>query len=263
MHTLPMANQIEQWPLDKLIPYARNPRTHSDAQVAQIAGSIAEFGFTNPILIDSKNGVIAGHGRLLGARKLNLATVPVIVLDYLTETQKRAYIIADNKLAINAGWDDELLALELLELKESDFDLSVLGFDTKELDDLLTGVDDEKADIVPPLPENAVSQLGDVWLCGDSRIQHRVICGDCTEPKTIERLLADHRPFLMVTDPPYGIELDSEWRDRAGLNGCGPAEASYTPRLRACRVSAPLHLRQRCIEPGEQRAKEIDALRRV
>ena len=131
--------RIEHWPLDKLIPYARNPRTHSDAQIAQIAASIAEFGFTNPILVDSKAGIIAGHGRLLGARKLNLATVPVIVLDHLTETQKRAYIIADNKLAINAGWDDELLALELVELKESDFDLSVLGFDTKELDDLRRG----------------------------------------------------------------------------------------------------------------------------
>jgi DNA modification methylase len=227
------ATQIEHWPLDKLIPYARNPRTHSDAQIAQIAGSIVEFGFTNPILVDSKNGVIAGHGRLLAARKLNLATVPVIVLDYLSETQKRAYIIADNKLAINAGWDDELLALELVELKECDFDLSVLGFDTKELDDLLTGVDDEKADIVPPLPETAVSRLGDVWLCGDTRVQHRVLCGDATKPEDVARLLGERKPFLMVTDPPYGIELDSEWRDRAGLNGCGPAEGSYMKKRTA------------------------------
>jgi ParB-like chromosome segregation protein Spo0J len=202
MQPLPMASQIEHWPLDKLIPYARNPRTHSDAQVAQIAASINEFGFTNPILVDSKAGIIAGHGRLLGARKLNLATVPVIVLDLLSETQKRAYIIADNKLALNAGWDDELLALELVELKHADYDLNVLGFNPKELDDLLTGVDDEKADDVPPLPEHAVSHPGDLWLCGDTRIQHRVLCGDCTDPKIVERLLADRKPFLMVTDPP-------------------------------------------------------------
>jgi ParB-like nuclease domain len=202
-NTLPVASQIEQWPLDSLIPYARNPRTHSDAQIAQIAASIAEFGFTNPILVDSKNGVIAGHGRLLGARKLGLATVPVIVLDHLSETQKRAYIVADNKLALNAGWDDELLALELVELKDADYDLNVLGFDPKELDDLLTGVDDEKADEVPPLPEHAVSRPGDLWLCGDTRIQHRVLCGDCADPKTVERLLADrktvsdgHRPAV-------------------------------------------------------------------
>jgi ParB-like chromosome segregation protein Spo0J len=157
------SNQIEQWPLNRLIPYARNPRTHSDNQIAQIAGSIAELGFTNPILVDSKDGIIAGHGRLLGARKLGLASVPVIVLDHLTETQKRAYIIADNKLALNAGWDDELLGLELIELKEADFDLDVLGFNPKELDDLLTGVDDEKADIIPPVPEQAMSRTGDVW----------------------------------------------------------------------------------------------------
>jgi DNA modification methylase len=227
MTSVATAKQVEQWPLDRLIPYARNPRTHSDNQIAQIAGSIAEFGFTNPILVDSRDGVIAGHGRLLGARKLGLASVPVIVLDHLTETQKRAYIIADNKLALNAGWDDELLGLELIELKEADFDLDVLGFNPKEFDDLLTGDDDEKADIIPPVPEQAVSRPGDVWLCGETRLQHRVLCGDSTNTADVARLLGERKPFLLVTDPPYGIDLDSEWRDRAGLNGCGQAEASY------------------------------------
>jgi len=221
------ANSVEHWPLDRFIPYARNPRTHSEAQVAQIAGSIAEFGFNNPILVDSKAGVLAGHGRLLAARKLNLIEVPVIVLDHLTETQKRAYILADNRLALNAGWDEELLALELLELKESDYDLSLTGFDAKELDDLLLDVDEDKANAVPPVPDNPISRPGDLWVCGDSRIQHRVLCGDCTSAEDVARLLGERKPFLLVTDPPYGIELDSEWRDRAGLNGCGPAEASY------------------------------------
>ena len=127
------AHKIESWPIDKLIPYARDPRTHSDAQVAQIAGSIAEFGFNNAILVDSKAGVIAGHGRLLAARKLNLAEVPVIVLDHLSETQKRAFVIADNRLALNAGWDDELLQVELKALEEDEFNVALLGFEDDEL----------------------------------------------------------------------------------------------------------------------------------
>src|ERR1700733_9055953 len=171
MRALPTANQIEQWPLDRLIPYARNPRTHSDNQIAQIAGSIAEFGFTNPILVDSKAGIIAGHGRLLGARKLGLATAPVIILDHLTETQKRAYIIADNKLALNAGWDDELLGLELIELKNEEFELDRIGFSVHGLDELLPDpLDEEKAEQAPPLPEVAASRLGDLWHLGDPRV---------------------------------------------------------------------------------------------
>src|SRR5260221_14221391 len=133
------AKQIEIWPLDRLIPYDRNPRTHSDAQVAQIAASIAEFGFNNPILVDTKNGIIAGHGRLLAARKLQLAEVPVIILDHLTDAQKRAYIIADNQLALNAGWDEEILRAELAALQSEDFDLNLVGFDPHELDELMLG----------------------------------------------------------------------------------------------------------------------------
>lgn len=227
MTSIATARDIEHWSLDRFIPYARNPRTHSDAQIAQIAASIAEFGFTNPILVDSKAGIIAGHGRLLAARKLKLETAPVIILDHLSETQKRAYIIADNKLALNAGWDDELLSLEMLELREADFDLNITGFAVGEIDKLLAASDDDAANAVPPVPASPVSRPGDLWICGDTRLQHRVLCGDCTDPAAVARLLGERRPFLMVTDPPYGIELDSEWRDRAGLNGCGPAESSY------------------------------------
>src|SRR6202521_6143903 len=134
-----VAKQVGLWLIDKLIPFARNPRTHSDAQIAQIAASIAEFGFNNPILVDTNAGIIAGHGRLLAARKLGLNEVPVIVLDHLSESQKRAYIIADNQLAINAGWDDDLLRIELAALQEEDFDLNLVGFDPHELDELLLG----------------------------------------------------------------------------------------------------------------------------
>src|SRR5436190_257242 len=173
----PMAERIEHWPLDKLIPYARNPRTHSDAQVAQIAASIEEFGFLNPILVDTKAGILAGHGRLLAARKLKLKEVPVIILDHLTETQKRAYIIADNQLALNAGWDDDLLRVELAALQEEDFDVNLLGFDPHELDELLLrdGVGDSE-DFVPDPPENPITVPGDLWLCGP----HRVLCSDAT-----------------------------------------------------------------------------------
>src|SRR5712691_12336806 len=136
-----VAKQVELWLIDKLIPFARNPRTHSDAQVAQIAASIAAFGFNNPILVDTKAGLIAGHGRLLAARKLQLKEVPVIVLDHLSESQKRAYIIADNQLALNAGWDDEMLRIELAALQEEDFDLDLIGFDAHELARLLAAQD--------------------------------------------------------------------------------------------------------------------------
>jgi DNA modification methylase len=218
-----MAQRIEHWALERLIPYARNPRTHSDAQIAQIAASIAEFGFLNPILVDTNAGIIAGHGRLLAARKLELKEVPVIVLDHLTEAQKRAYILADNRLAENASWDEEALSLELQELSAADFDLDLTGFSPGEIDALLAIPDEERANAAPPLPDNPVSRPGDLWVCG----KHRILCGDATRPEDVARLLGDRKPILLVTDPPYGIELDSEWRDRAGLNACGPAEASY------------------------------------
>jgi ParB-like chromosome segregation protein Spo0J len=173
-----MAKQIELWVIDKLIPWARNPRTHSDAQIAQIAASIAEFGFNNPILVDTKAGIIAGHGRLLAARKLGLKEVPVIVLDHLTEAQKRAYIIADNQLALNAGWNDDLLRMELAALQEEDFDVSLIGFEDQDLARLLAdqevaqGLTDE--DAVPELPQTPISEAGDLWILGD----HKLLVGD-------------------------------------------------------------------------------------
>ena len=219
-----IARRIELWPVEKLVPFSRNPRTHSDAQVAQIAASIAAFGFNNPILVDTKAGIIAGHGRLLAARKLQIDEVPVIILDHLSQTQKRAYIIADNQLALNAGWDDDLLRQELAALQNEAFNLDLIGFDVHELDELLRDpLDEEKAEETPPLPDVAATRPGDLWTLGN----HRVLCGDATCAEAVARLLGDRKPTLMVTDPPYGISLDSEWRDRAGLNKHGPAEASY------------------------------------
>ena len=183
-----MARRIEIWPVDRLVPYARNARTHSAAQVAQIAASIVEFGFTNPILVDSADGIVAGHGRLLAARKLGLAEVPVIVLDHLSPTQRRAFVIADNRLSDLAGWDDELLKLELAALDADGFDLGVVGFSEHELADLMAdpeqaaGADAEEE--VPLPPATAVTQSGDLWLIGP----HRIICGDCRDRGAVMRL---------------------------------------------------------------------------
>ena len=219
--------RIELRALRSLIPYARNARTHSEAQVAQIASSIKEFGWTNPTLIDSDNLVIAGHARLLAAQKLRMAEVPVIVLGHLTPAQRKALVLADNKLALNAGWDEDLLRLEPQDLQSLDFDLGLTGFDSLELDALLRDpMADERADEAPPLPEVATTRSGDLWLLGP----HRVLCGDATSPDAVARLLDGRKPLLMVCDPPYGVELDSEWRDRAGINKHGPAEASYMKR---------------------------------
>lgn len=214
--TVPMASRIELWPLDRLIPYARNARTHSDAQVAQVMASIREFGFTNPILVDSRDGIIAGHCRLLAARKLGLPEVPVIVLDHLTDAQRRAYILADNRLALSAGWDEEMLAIELGDLKALDFDLDLTGFDTSEIDRLLLPAASAEEDAVPEVPAEPVSRLGDLWLCG----AHRVMAGDSTDAATVAILLGGQKPpFLMATDPPYGVEYDPTWRDGVGAFG--------------------------------------------
>ena len=208
---------IEYRALADLVPYARNSRTHSDEQVAQIAGSIKEFGFTNPVLIDGEGGIIAGHGRVLAARKLSMESVPCIVLDYLTEAQKRAYVIADNKLALNAGWDDEMLALELGELEGMDFDLSLTGFDEDDLENLMhldpepeEGLTDE--DAVPEAPEQPVTVEGDVWVLGN----HRLMCGDSTSIDAVDKLMAGQNADLCFTSPPYAQQRDykkeiSDW----------------------------------------------------
>ena len=214
-----VAKHIEQWPLDNLIPYARNPRTHSDAQVAQIAASIAEFGFNNPILVDTNAGIIAGHGRLLAARKLQLQQVPVIVLDHLSETQKRAYILADNKLALNAGWDEQLLGLELDALRDLDFNLDLTGFDEDELSAFLAGRDatpgltDE--DAVPEVSETAASVAGDLWLLGN----HRLLVGDATTRSEVDRLMAGSAADLVFTDPPYNVDYQGYTKDRLKIEG--------------------------------------------
>jgi len=196
-----------------LIPFARNSRTHSDEQVAQIAASIREFGWTTPVLIDGANGIIAGHGRLAAARKLGMDALPVIVLDHLTDAQKRALVIADNKLALNAGWDFDLLASEIEGLGGDGFDLSLLGFNEDELAALLIdkteGLTDP--DDIPEAPADPVSVLGDVWVMG----RHRIVCGSSTEADTVAKCLNGVVPHLMVTDPPYGVEYDADWRNKA------------------------------------------------
>jgi DNA modification methylase len=206
--------QVEQTPVDSLIPFARNARTHSDEQVKQIAASIREFGFNNPILIREDLTVIAGHGRLAAAKVLGLKEVPTISLSHLTPLQVRAYVLADNKLALSAGWDDEMLALELEELGMEGFDVALTGFDEVEIGALLAdkteeGLTDE--DDVPEFPIEPTSKLGDVWLLG----KHRVMCGSSTDSEAVLKLLKGVEPHLMVTDPPYGVQYDANWRNKA------------------------------------------------
>jgi ParB-like chromosome segregation protein Spo0J len=199
------ADHVERWPLERLVPFARNARTHSAAQIEQIAASMREWGWTNPVLVDEAGTIIAGHGRVEAARKLGLSEAPVMVAAGWSEARKRAYVVADNKLALNAGWDEGLLAAELTELKDLAFDLDLVGFDAGELDRLLgssatmAGEDD-----VPEVPGTPISRAGDLWLLG----KHRLLCGDATSADNVARLLAGVVPQLMVTDPPYGVEYD-------------------------------------------------------
>jgi len=207
---------VEYRKVEALIPYARNPRTHSEAQVAKIAASIVEFGWTNPVLVDGENGVIAGHGRLAAARKLGLIEVPVIELAHLSPNQKRAYVISDNRLALDAGWDEELLGLELAELTDAGFDLALTGFDDVELDTMFgapsatdsDGDDpddgEDVADDVPPTPVDAISRTGDVWALG----QHRLTCGDATDQSVVAALMQGDKATLCFTSPPYGNQRD-------------------------------------------------------
>jgi DNA modification methylase len=208
-----MDNLAIAWrPLGELIPYARNPRTHSDAQVAQIAASIREFGWTNPVLVDGESGIIAGHGRVMAARKLGLERVPVIELGHMSEAQRRAYVLADNQLALNAGWDEELLRLELADLSDLGFDLRLIGFGEGELERLLAGTkegltDDDQA---PPLPEQAVTRPGDLWILGE----HRLLCGDATALEDVERVLGGQLADMTFTDPPYNVDYANSPKDK-------------------------------------------------
>jgi DNA modification methylase len=216
--------EVKIWPIDHLMPYVRNPRKNDHA-VDRMCASIREFGFKIPCLVRSDGEVVDGHLRLKAARKLGITEIPVILCDEWTAAQVKAFRLLVNRSVTWAGWDEELLALELEEIQGLDFDLALTGFDVPEIEDLMAGTRLDGADEAPSLPEVAVSQPGDLWLLGE----HRVLCGDATNPDSVARLLAGRSPLLLVTDPPYGIELDSEWRDRAGLNGGGP-EARYLKR---------------------------------
>jgi DNA modification methylase len=207
--------QVVTWPVEKLIPFARNARTHSDEQVAQIAASIAEFGWTNPILAGADGIVIAGHARLLAARKLRMTEVPVIVLDHLTETQRRALVLADNRLAINAGWDEEMLKVELESLQEDGFDLDIVGFTDEEIENLLRDpgapVEGQTGeDAVPEEQEKVITVPGDVWLLGE----HRVLCGDATQMADVEKVMGGGLADMVFCDPPYGVNYGATMKDK-------------------------------------------------
>jgi len=219
MKTVWPADKVERRAVASLVPYARNARTHSPDQVDQIAASIREFGWTIPVLVDEDGTLIAGHGRVMAAKKLGISDVPVMVAEGWSEAQRKAYVLADNKLALNAGWDNELLRVELEGLKELDFDISLTGFSGDELVSILAekteGLTDP--DQTPEPPAEPVTVLGDVWQLGN----HRIICGDSTDADCIGKLLGSVKPHLMVTDPPYGVNYDATWRGKAGHANLG------------------------------------------
>jgi DNA modification methylase len=231
------AQRIEHWKLTKLSPYSNNPRRHPEAQIAQIAGSIAQFGFTSPILIDSEGSIIAGHGRYLAALKLGLEAAPVIILDHLSEIEKRAYLLADNKLAELSDWDDDTLASELAELKDADIDLGDLGFSDDELRLLMADAelpDTDHADVIPEPPAEPVTRAGDFWLIG----KHRLVCGDCRDPDVVHRLLHGAPANLVITSPPYAAQR--EYDASSGFTPIPPEKYSAWFRIVADNISAIL-----------------------
>lgn len=232
-----MKTQIEYLDIESLIPYARNSRTHDDGQVAQIAASIKEFGFTNPVLVDADGGIIAGHGRVLAARKLKLSEVPCIRLDYLTETQRRAYVIADNKLALNAAWDDQMLLLEIKDLEAAEFDLSLLGFTPDELtaltpEEIAPGLIDE--DYVPELQPDPISKLGDVWILG----KHRLMCGDSTSIDAVETLMDGELADQLITDPPYNVAYVGKTKAAMKIQNDSMSDEQFRQFLRDAFIAA-------------------------
>jgi site-specific DNA-methyltransferase (adenine-specific) len=232
------ASRIERIGVETLLPYAKNSRTHSDEQVAQIAASIKEFGFNNPILIDKENTIIAGHGRLLAARRAGMEEVPCIRLDHLTETQRKAYVIADNRLALNAGWDNEMLTIELNELMEDDFALDILGFDEKELKALLDpiqateGLTDE--DAVPEAPEEPKTKPGDIWMMG----RHRLMCGDSTSMDHLALLTDGQLVDMWLTDPPYNVAYEGKTKDALKIQNDSMEDDQFRQFLRDAYTAA-------------------------
>jgi len=222
-----MASNIELWPLSRLKPYEKNARTHSSEQVAQIANSITEFGFTNPILVDSKDGIIAGHGRMTAAQELNLSKVPVVVLDHLSDRQRRAYVLADNQLALNAGWDLDVLRSELKDLVDEDFNIDLIGFSDEELKDLmpeeLEPEYDGDADAVPEPPEDPITKPGDLWVLGE----HRLLCGDSTNLQHIERLMNGKKADLWLTDPPYNVDYEGKTKEKLVIENDSMSDSDF------------------------------------
>lgn len=214
-----MNQQIEYIAIEKLIPYANNARVHDDNQITQIASSIKEFGFNNPVLIDDSNGIIAGHGRVMAAKKLGLIEAPTIKLSHLSDAQRKAYILADNRIALNSGWDNQLLSLELQDLND-EIDLSLLGFDADELNALLNPIEETEGladeDAVPDIPDEPKTKLGDVYILGN----HRLMCGDSTSVDAVEKLMDGQKADMVFTDPPYGVSYTGGLQDsKNGLKG--------------------------------------------
>lgn len=231
------ADKVEHWPIDRLIPYARNSRTHSDAQVAQIAASIKEWGWTTPVLVDSDGQIIAGHGRVLAARKLKIKEIPVVIAEGWTEAQKRAYVIADNKLALNAGWDDALLAQEFADLTEMGFDLDLTGFSADEIGaltpvEVTEGLTDE--DEVPEAPEDPVTKPGDVWVMG----KHRLMCGDSTSITDLEKLTDGNLVDMWLTDPPYNVAYEGKTKDSLKIKNDEMGDEQFRQFLRDAYIAA-------------------------
>jgi site-specific DNA-methyltransferase (adenine-specific) len=231
------AKQIKWESVDKLIPYAKNARTHSDEQVAQIAGSIKEFGFNNPILVDKDNSVIAGHGRLMAARKLGMDKVPVVELQHLTESQRKAYVLADNRIALNSGWDTSMLSLELQDLKD-DIDLSLLGFDPDELDALLNPIEETEGltdeDAVPDVPDEPKTKLGDIYILGN----HRLMCGDSCSVTDMEKLVNDRQVDMWLTDPPYNVAYEGATKEKLTIQNDSMGNDEFRQFLRDAYVTA-------------------------
>lgn len=232
--------QVESWPLERLIPYARNARTHSGRQVAEIAASISAFGFNNPVLADPDGGIIAGHGRVLAAHKLGLSAVPVIVLTHLSENQKRAFMLADNRLALNASWDQKMLQLELQALAETGFNLDLTGFDQQELDQLLASLGHQvlvDPDEAPDLCTEVVTQPGDLWILGD----HRLLCGDGTKGEDLERVLGGTSSDMIFTDLPYNTDYVGKTSSRLKIANDNLGEQFGAFLSAACRSMLKVH----------------------
>ena len=230
------ADNISRKTVKSLIPYARNARTHSDAQVAQIAASIKEWGWTNPILVDPEGGIIAGHGRVMAARQLKIEEVPVMVANGWTDAQKKAYILADNQLGLNAGWDMSLLAVEICDLADAGFNLDLIGFDEKILGDLLNDPTDglTDPDETPELPADPVTVLGDVWVMGN----HRLMCGDSTSIDELEKLAAGQKFDMWLTDPPYNVAYEGKTKEALKIKNDSMADADFRQFLRDACVAA-------------------------